>query len=163
MDLFAAVTTANVGATRIWSAVRLRKVSVWAVPFTSTSASQGTSEVSVEFNCLGSGGQFGSPPRKFTDVSMSPAKYAYVSASPDPHSLPGSWMNDDSDSPLFLLTVPIGGIVDLTLDFVLRNGETPVATRAITSGSFGVIGVLDMTSASATAGHLQAVDYARII
>jgi len=72
-------------------------------------------------------------------------------------------MNDDSDSPLFLLTVPIGGIVDLTLDFVLRNGETPVATRAITSGSFGVIGILDMTSASATAGHLQAVDYARII
>lgn len=158
LDLLA-MTITTTSANRINSAIRLRKVSVWAVPLSYASVSQAPTTVAVEFNNLGVSGSFGSPPKKYSDSSQSPADYAYVGASPDPNSLSGSWFNDAATSPIVSLQCPVGAIIDITLDCVLRNGETPVATRAITGGTVGEVAVLTMTSASTAAGVLTSADY----
>lgn len=159
LDLVACITTANTTAHRLISAARVKKVSIWAVPFSSAATSQGNATVSVEFSNLGVAGSFGSPPRKFSDTSQSPTDYAHIAARPDPQSLAGSWFNDDGTSPVFLLVCPIGAIVDITLDLVLRNGETPVACAVAPTGAAGLVGIETMTSASATAGVLISADY----
>lgn len=163
MDLLGMVTSAGV-AYRTVSAARVRKLSVWAVPFSAASTSQSNVTVGIEFSNLGVAGSFGSPPKRYSDTSQNPAKYAYVSASPDPDSLSGKWFNDDGTSPVFLLTCPLNAIIDLTMDFVLRNGETAVATRALLGGAtVGNLGILTMTSASTAAGVLTSADYLAIV
>jgi len=127
-------------AYRVVASMRINKISVWAVPFTSTAASQGVTTVGIEFNNVGSLSTFGSPNKRASDTSMSPAQYAYVTLAPDPHSLSGSWFNDDcsTSQPCFAITAPIGSIVDISFDVVLRDQEaaTPIS-RAIVGGTIG--------------------------
>jgi hypothetical protein len=159
LDLLAQVNAATV-AYRLNSAIRLRKVSIWAVPLSYASVSQAPTTVAVEFNNLGVAGSFGSPPRKYSDSSQNPADYAHIGVSPDPGSLSGSWFNDAATSPIMNIQCPVGAIVDLTLDLVMRNNETAVATRAISGGTVGDVCVLTMTSATAGApGVLVSADY----
>jgi hypothetical protein len=160
LDLLAVVTTANTTAYRLCSAMRIRKVEIWAVPPNVATGAQVGTAVAIEYNSNTVAG-LGSPSVRVSDATQNPSVYAHVVAKPDEFSLAGAWFNDGASSPVLTLTAPVGGIVDITLDLVFRDKETPVATRAITSGALGAMGIVPFLYP--TSGMLYPSEYQAIV
>jgi hypothetical protein len=126
--LFAA--TAVVGYD-LFTAVRVKAVEVWALP------SQGSAPtpVRVQFPALPDGGGLAGDGRVFSDTSMG-IEPAHVIARPDPKSALGLW-NDSNGTVAFLLTCPIGAVIDVLVDFRIDQNVTPSSTNALVAATVG--------------------------
>jgi len=106
----------------IISAFRIRSVSITA-PFQTTS-----SFCSVEF-VSSTSGNVGSRPLVFSDTSLSTASPAFVMAKPSKESAPSKWQNREAavgtTGADFLLRHSANAVVDLIIDLVIQNGQTP--------------------------------------
>lgn len=123
-------TTATAGYD-LFTAVRVKAVEVWAVP------SQGSAPtpVRVQFPSLPDGGGLVGDARVFSDTSMG-IEPAHVIARPDPKSALGLWNNNGGDV-AFLLTCPIGAVIDLLVDLRIDQNTAPVTTAALVSATVG--------------------------
>jgi hypothetical protein len=122
------MATSTTAAYDLFSGLRLRKIRIWGpmpsslVPVT----------VAIEYLANSTVGQ---PSRIKCDTSIGSTKAAYVEFAPPAKSLLDFWVPSVSATSLIALTFPANAIVDVVMDFVLQNGETPEAVGAAVSGA----------------------------
>lgn len=108
-------------------ALKVRSIEIWTPP-----PSQGASTTcSVEW--VGAGYQ---PNMEFSDSSNSVAQPAHIRCSPPPQSNASFWANGGTTQVFLSIAVPVGSIVDLDLDLIENDGETPV-TFTIATAALG--------------------------
>jgi len=141
-DLLSIVLTVNTATTTtsIFSAFKLRKVSLWGPP----AADLVPVVTSIEYvNALSNSG-FGQKRFVHSDTSVGATKVAVVCAKPPPGTPCASWQNVVSATTTtngtdFILDGPTNMIVDVDMDFVILNGEIPFTGPAVTGQAPGAI------------------------
>jgi hypothetical protein len=122
--------TAAVSGVTNWSAVQLRKVEAWTVDTTGALAS-----ASLEW-------QSSRGPSKMVLASGNINRPAHISTKPPPGSLASFWsqVRDGSvvnNEVLCYLTLPVGTVLDLDINFVMANGpeaEDECISLAVVAG-----------------------------
>jgi hypothetical protein len=144
------VATTSTSASRLWDAVRLREVEVWAA----NSAGNSSNTVECEFlNTL----IFGGPGTTFSDTALGLTDVAHIKCSPPASSRAANWLNNTTGSSsgdynLFRLAVPQGGVVDVVLDVSMYDNDTAVnVTGAVSGASTGKTYCRPLDSAQGTA------------
>jgi hypothetical protein len=127
-----ATTTTN--QFRLYGAVKLKSVSLWAVP-SSTSTTQQTA--SLEWK-----GTY-APSIVVADTSMGNARPLYVHSRPQGNSSERWWsiFNQQEAEVLFQITGPAGMIIDVELTMRLQDDEGPMAGENGT-GAASTVGVI---------------------
>lgn len=137
---------------RIFSGVKLNHVQMWAVAGTGAN-DYGTTTCSVFWSS-----NYG-PTNEVSD-SGNAFRTATVTTSPPKQSLASFWSLAGSNETEVLCTItcPIGTIIDINVDLVLEDGETPVSITSTQTGVLGQLyaGYLDF-AAGAGAPALQPV------
>jgi hypothetical protein len=97
--------------------------------------------VKLEYSSAGSA-QFNSASKLYSDTSMSSSSAAHIKAAPEPDSVAAMWLGNTNTQTLFNTTLPINGIMDITLEIVLNDGGTPgpVSGTAPSGGAIGTVG-----------------------
>jgi hypothetical protein len=116
---------------RILNAIRLKSISVWSAETTSGSVS------TIDVEWLSNYG----PSTVVSDTSVSLIMPAYITSSPPKDSLAQFWSLsgiNESES-LYLLSAPVGSVIDITYEAILFNGETPVAVTTTNAGVLGTV------------------------
>jgi hypothetical protein len=129
------VMITNSTAAPIIAALRLRRVSMWVCPTTTGVPAYG----SIEFALSNTPGNTGVKPTVFSDTSMSSATPAFVTAKPQRGSATATWQNRPGNTPTggagFQLIHSAQAIIDVTMDIILQNGETPPSLLSTTPSS----------------------------
>lgn len=127
-DLFCMATSA-IAAYQLYSAIRVRNIHIWGpMP-----ASLAPVTCSIEY--LSTGSFLGQPAKIRSDTSMGSTKAAYVTYKPPAKSLLENWVPAQTGTPLISLVFPANSVIDIELDLVLQNGESPVAVGAAVAGA----------------------------
>jgi hypothetical protein len=94
-----------------------------------------------------------------TSLGINPA---HIRTTPPEGSAASWWQNTSGSTVLFKITIPSGGVLDLTLDLVLvdTGGQFITVTSTVTDGNF-VIKPLDTVNNSYQ-GHLVPVGYSNV-
>ncbi len=139
-----AVADTTILASWLNSTFRFKSIELWG-PMSSTLAPV---TVSVEFPNTSTLGLSGSR-RIASDTSMGATQVAHVKALPLPNSLQSFWQGTAGSQPFMILNAPTNTIIDLSLDLVLQNGETPV-TVAVVAATVGQVycRALDLSTGS---------------
>jgi hypothetical protein len=125
--LYQMAATATTGYP-IFSAVKVLGVEMWGPPGT-------TSPVTVA--CEWTGGTFSSR-RRVADTSIGSTYPAHIRTSTPEDILYSKWLDETgTTSQVFQLTGPAGTVVDITCEFMLRNGEAPPAADVIAGATPG--------------------------
>lgn len=144
---------------QLFSAVRLRRVKIWGpVPSALTPVT-----VSVQFpaDVGATATQLSGPSKIYSDTVIGSTKAAFVSCAPPSGSLSAMWQSSAQASvPLFILNGPVGSIVDISVDLVLQNGETPVQGAATIGATVGQIYCRDLDKSGSS--QLSPVSYTTI-
>lgn len=119
-DLFELLVVAltNVLGSSIIGAFKLMAVEMWGPMASSLTPVT----VSCEFPTLGNG--YG-PTKVYTDTSMGATQVAHVRAAPPQHSLQSFWLSSPGADQFFILNGPSDTVIDLSIQYVLQNGESP--------------------------------------
>jgi hypothetical protein len=121
-------TDTNVLVVSAFQSVKVRRVEIWSPP-----AAQGDSVTcSVEWT-----GFQNSPNVEHSDTSVSVAVPAHVSCSPPRNSLASFWQVA-STTGLFVITAPTGSVIDVVLDLVMSDDESPAANAAVTTATINL-------------------------
>lgn len=151
------VATGAIAAFRLFDAVRLREVEIWAC----NAAGDASNTAEVEFlNTATTGG----PGVTFSDTAMGLQNIAHVHAKPPKGSRADLWLNNatgqlGNDYALFRLAVPKGGIVDIVLEGCFYDNDTSVSvTGTVASATVGKIYCRPLDSAQNTA-HLLPISW----
>ncbi len=129
--LVMAATTTN--AYQLCDAIRIRKIEIWGpmasdlVPVT----------VSVDFT--GTSAQAVGPSCKVTDTSMGANRPAHVVAIPPRTSTASMWQQTLSGLTLCTLEFPVNAVVDLTVEFVIRDNGSPSTSIVVSGATVGVV------------------------
>lgn len=128
LDLFCVATSAT-AAYQLPSAVKLRRIEMWAPP-----ASDSSSVVlSIEDVVSASG--VGGPSRIKEDVSMGATRPAHVTWKPAPGSTQSMWGSTVVSGALVEITGPAGTVIDVHLSWVLQDGESPLTVSGVVAGA----------------------------
>ncbi len=125
LDLICMATAAN-AACCVFAAGRLRKVEIWA-PGTVGATTSAT------ITYLGSV-NFGSANQLMSDSTMGADRPLHLCTKPPKGSLSDAWFIDAAGDNLFSVVLPAGAIVDIEVEYVLRNSEN---VRAVTAAVVG--------------------------
>lgn len=125
LDLICMATAAN-AACCVFAAGRLRKVEIWA-PGTVGATTSAT------ITYLGSV-NFGSANQLMSDSTMGADRPLHLCTKPPKGSLSDAWFIDAAGDNLFSVVLPAGAIVDVEVEYVLRNSEN---VRAVTAAVVG--------------------------
>lgn len=145
---FQSIVLSTVSAQPLFTKVRLVSVEI----FGPMSATLEPVTVSLEFYDPGTG-IFSNNSKIHTDTSMSSVHCAHIYARPDDDSIASKWTNPTiSNSNLFLINCPANTIIDIIMEGVYNDGETPLAAITIAStvypnGSIGVVPPLQALTA----------------
>lgn len=127
---------------RIVAAAKLNRVEAWGTGGDSDSVSAVTI-ISLEWRSANA------PTLELSDTG-SPYRPPHLITSPPSHSLAGFWSltGTNESEELFIMRVIAGTTVDIWVDMVLFDGETPVAVTTTASGTVGQLyaGFLDASS-----------------
>jgi len=111
---------------RLISGIRLKRIEIY-------STGQDTA-ISLEW--LSAYG----PTREITDQSLSTASVACIRSSPPPQSIAGFWSMTGVNESEVLLAITTAGtatVVDVWVDMIMFDGETPVTITTSASGTLG--------------------------
>jgi hypothetical protein len=127
-----ATTTTN--QFRLFGAVRLKKIQMWAVPVSSSAT-----QVTASIEWIG----VNSPSVVHADTSMGNARPLHVTAKPPPNSSNRWWSiyNQNEAENLCKLTFPASTIIDVTLEMRVQDDEGAMAGQNGT-GAASTIGVV---------------------
>jgi hypothetical protein len=122
-----ALATSATAAYRIFDAVKLRKVEVWAA----NTAATASNTILVEF--LSSNPYMSDDSKMFSDTAVGTTNVAYVKAKPNPYGMSAAWFSGASNSfTIFNLTAPEGSVVDVHLTARLIDDEPKLPNAGIT-------------------------------
>jgi len=144
LDLFCVATGATT-AYQLPTAVKLRRIEMWAPP-----ASDSSSVVlSIEDLTTASG--VGGPSRIKEDVSMGSTRPSHVTWRPAPGSFQAMWGTNASDNGLVEITGPAGTVIDVHLSWILQDGEAPqTVSGAVSGATTGKVYIRSLNSSSST-------------
>jgi hypothetical protein len=107
------------------AALRLRRVSIWVGP----SSSNAPASCSLEFTISNTPGNVGVKPTPFASVSISNAVPAFISEMPPRNTACSMWQLRPGEAATggtaIIFIHSANAIIDITMDLVLQNGETP--------------------------------------
>jgi len=130
LDTILMATTA-IAPFDVYDQVRVEFVEVWAVPVVG-----GTAQVAVQF--AGASLGLAGDGRVYSDNSMG-IEPAHVKCRPDRLSGAGMWQNGAATAAgipnAFLLTCPVGSVIDVKLSFKTIATQAPVAAGAASVGA----------------------------
>lgn len=127
-----AVSTTTSGV--LARAIRLRKVEAWFV-----AATAGTPvEAVIDWNSSAAAGGTYSPTSSVQEVAMSTAEYSHLKSSPPPLSAASLWHDGSDTTGIMTLTLPAGGIVDITCDFVYNDSNAVLSGASISGATVGL-------------------------
>lgn len=151
LDLICTATSAT-AAYRSLAAVRLRKIEMWNVPYTST-----PSTVSVEWSPFAASVAFmpGGRSQIVSDTSMSPSITAHIATRPPKGSLSDMWQMSANTGTVILceLSAPIGTVIDLFIDYSFLDSTTneiASVTTAVAGATTGAMYCRDLFSSQGT-------------
>lgn len=149
LDLVCVATGAAV-AYRLCAGVKIKSVEMWGA----NSAGNSSNTVQLEWlQTLLTGG----PDDVFNDTALGLADVAHIHSKPPVGSRCEMWLSttalsSGNDVNLFTLTVPQGGIVDIVLEQVLYDTDTPISvTGVVAAATTGKSYTRSLDSASGTA------------
>lgn len=120
-------TVANTTLSMKNYSMKVQSVEIWTPP-----ASQGAGATcSVEW--IGSNN---SPNEEVSDTSVSTAKPAHLVSRPPANAIAGFWFVAATNTSIMKFVVPSGSIIDLVLDLIEFDDESPV-TRAVATATLG--------------------------
>lgn len=127
------VATGATAAFRLFDAIRLREVEIWAC----NAAGDASNTVEVEFLETAI---IGGPGATFSDTAMGLQNIAHVCCKPPKNSRLDLWLNNatglsGNDVNLFRLAVPKGGIVDIVLEGCFYDNDATVSVTGTVSGA----------------------------
>ncbi len=126
------VANTTTSATTIFSNIRLRSIEMWgAMPSTLVPVT-----VTCEFPSMAT--LLSGPAQVHSDTSIGSARPAHIKAAPKAGYIQSMWQSATSGAQMFLLNGPANTIVDITFDYVLQNGETPI-TVTVAAASVGSV------------------------
>jgi len=125
------LATSTTATVRLFEAVRLKNVEVWANP-----SALGSAPVIAAIEWLGEN----SPSTVISDTSMG-VRPAHVSSAPPPSASNRWWcISGTSESDvMFSLTVPTESVIDVTLELRLVEQEAPTQGEAPTAATAGQV------------------------
>jgi len=131
-DLMCVAVTSTT-ASRLWDAVKLREVEIWA------GNSAGNSSNTVEIEYLNTT-ILGGPGTTFSDTAIGLMDVAHICTKPPAGSRASQWLNNTTGSSggdfnLFRLAVPQGGVVDVVLDLCIYDNESAVSVTGTVAGA----------------------------
>ncbi len=154
-DLWCVAATAT-SAYQLAQFVRLRKIEMWGpmasdlVPVT----------VSCDWTGSANPGTFGRSNR-VSDTSIGASEPAYISTSPPAGTQISEWLASNSPQALCSLTYPLGTVIDVTYELVVRDdGTANAVTGAVAGATVGANYVRALDSVSAT--NLVPISYSTI-
>jgi hypothetical protein len=119
-------TSGGTANARIISGIRLKRIEIY-------STGQDTA-ISLEW--LSAYG----PTRELTDQSLTTASVACIRSSPPPQSVAGFWSMTGTNESEVLLAITTAGtatVVDVWVDMIMYDGESPVTVATSASGTIG--------------------------
>ncbi len=131
-------------AYRLPRTIKLRKIEAWAPPDSAGAAVI----LSVEDVLTISG--ISAPSRRAEDVTMGQSRPAHVVWTPKQDSALSKWLSTTGDVAL-QLNGPSGTTFDVSISFVLQDGETPTAVNAAVAGA--TVGRLYIRSLNSSVGN----------
>ncbi len=126
-----AVTTTTSGVL-VW-AHRLIKVDCWFNAATAGTLVEGV----VDWNSSPGTSFIAAPGSSRSAQSTSVSEYAHFSARPPKGSQQDCWHKGDDTASAFTLTLPAGGIVDITMEYVLNDSNAVLSGDSITGATVG--------------------------
>ena len=144
LDLFCMATAAN-AAYRVMSAARVRSVEIWG-----PAAAAGVATVAIEWS--GTPGNFTGPKQLITDTTLGSSRPAHVYARAPKQSVADMWFSDAATGgAILVIDAPQDAIIDVTVDFVVRNSEGAVAvTAALAAATVGKMYVRRLDSSTSS-------------
>ena len=140
------VSAGTTSAFRLFASVRLRKISIWSAPLTSSSSAAPTT-VAIEYV---SSTLIGGKRQAKSSSSVSPAVTAFVELIPNPGSLADMWISSASTAALFKIDCPDESLLDFELDVVFA-GDEPGFTITTTNGAAaGTVGLAELNASTGT-------------
>jgi len=141
---------------RIFSGIKLNRIEAWAVEGSGTGTGNmfGPATITVEWLATLS------PTTEVSDTGNC-FNTAHLIATPPPLSTCAFWTttgNNESDD-LFTIVCPVGTIVDIFVDCVLMDGETPVSVTI----SGGTTGMLVAFPLDGSTGSFTPVAYSNVV
>jgi hypothetical protein len=152
------VATAATTAYRLFDAIRIKKIEIWA-------AAAAGSNTAVLLEELQSSASFlmASKSRSIEDMVVGTARAAHIVYKPSAGSIQGNWISANISAAVNILTVtaPAGAVMDFTFDYTLADGnQAPTAGATAISGATAgqvytrAFGVSSSTTAWAPVGLL---------
>jgi hypothetical protein len=127
-----AVTTTTSGI--LARAIRLRSLEMWF-----TAATAGTPvEGIIDWNSLPGTAFVAGPGSSISEYSTSLSEYTHLRASPPVGSSASFWRDAADTSSIVTLTIPAGGIIDITCDFVYNDSNAVVSGASISGATVGL-------------------------
>lgn len=155
LDLICQAATTT-SAYRLVSAVKVKRVRVWAA------TSVATSSLTVIFERgPGTTGASGDSV-KHSDTALGVAQVAYIDVRFNEREQIGQWQPFNSTSQYGVITIPSGGLIDITFSSTVQDSSAPVAvTRSISGATVGQVYCLPLDNSQATA-QLTAVGWVTV-
>ncbi len=138
------VATAATTTARLFQAVKLKRVQVWAQP-----PALGSAAVSVSLDWDSGTGVAAFGGSWTVSDTTSGIEPAYIDSRPPRQSVAAFWINNgQTTATLFTFSVPTGAIIDLQVSCVLIDTETPTAGQTTTGATVGRVYGCYLTSAN---------------
>ena len=137
------MATAANAAHRVMAAARVRSIEVWA-----PAAAAGVATVAVEWS--GVPGNFTGPKQLITDTTLGSSRPAHVRTRAPENSVASMWFSDAATGgAIIVLDAPQEAIIDIKVDFIVRNSEGAVAvTAAVAAATVGKMYVRRLDSST---------------
>jgi hypothetical protein len=155
LDLIGVAATATTGFD-LFTSVRINMVEVWAAAVIGTAT---TISLTFDGATVGVAGD----DKLHSDTSMG-IQPAHIKARPDPRTQAGQFQGSATAASAFLLTVPAGAVIDVSLSF--RNpvdGDVLAATAALSGATAGQLYYRGLDGLGTASTKLNAVGPASVL
>lgn len=126
LDMFCVATAVN-AAYRIFAAARIRRVEMWGPAAASSFA---TVSISLPGSVY-----VGGESKTISDSTLGPDRPAHICVQPPVGSLAYNWMNDGAADVVMNISCPLNTIIDVDIEYVMRNSEVQVAVTGAVAGA----------------------------
>ncbi len=126
-----AVTTTTSGI--LARAIKLKRVDTWFNAATAGTPVEGV----IDWNSLPGTAFVAGPGSSVSKYSTSTAEYTHLKSSPPVGSSAALWRDASDTSAAFTITLPAGGILDITLDYVVNDSNAVVSGASISGATIG--------------------------
>jgi hypothetical protein len=116
-------------------AIRIKKFEIFFNATTAGTVVEGVIDWNSGFNA----GTAYAPGSSMSEYSTSTAEYSHISSRPPPDSQQDLWHSALDTTAAVTITLPAGGVLDITLDYVINDSNAAVTGPAVTGATVALI------------------------